>query len=107
MSMSQYSVYVIELDKAILSSRKFRAKNPNYVTGKPCVYVGKTVRTPEERFQQHKRGYRAARFVKRFGIRLKPRLFAKYNPMTRKQADEMEPELARRLRKRGYAVWQA
>jgi hypothetical protein len=72
----------------------------------PCVYVGMTGRTPEERFQQHKAGYKAARFVHKFGIRLKPRQYQAYNPMTAAEAKYMEVEKARRLRNRGYGVWQ-
>jgi hypothetical protein len=44
--------------------------------------------------------------VKAFGVALVPRLYARFNPMTYEQAKAMEVELARRLRNRGYAVWQ-
>ena len=50
---STHSIYVIELRKEVLSNKKFREKNPNYKPGKPCVYVGMTGKSPEERFQQH------------------------------------------------------
>jgi hypothetical protein len=101
-----YSIYVIELDSSILKLRKFSDKNPNYKKGKPCVYVGMTYRTPEERFQQHKKGYKSSRYVKKYGTRLKPRLYKSHNPLTQEEAEKMEVEKARRLRKRGYAVWQ-
>jgi hypothetical protein len=101
-----YSIYVIELDKSVLRERKFLEANPGYVEGKPCVYVGMTVRTPEARFAQHKCGYKAARFARRYGIRLKPRHYRLHNPMTREEARFMEVEKARRLRNRGYGVWQ-
>lgn len=101
-----HSIYVIELDKAVLRDRRFAQANPGYVDGMPCVYVGMTCRTPEERFAQHKMGYKAARIVRRYGIRLKPRQFRFYNPMTRDEAKYMEVEKARRLRNRGYGVWQ-
>ena len=48
-----YSIYVIELKKEVLKHRKFKEANPNYIPGKPCVYVGYTSKTPEERYQQH------------------------------------------------------
>ena len=102
----RYSIYVIELDKAVLENKKFRTANPGYEEGQPCVYVGMTVRTPEERFDQHKRGYKSARFVRNFGLRLKPRQYRSLNPMTFEEARQMEVEKARRLRKRGYGVWQ-
>ena len=35
----KYYVYVINLDKEILKIKKFKDKNPDYVEGKPCVYV--------------------------------------------------------------------
>lgn len=102
----EYHIYVIELDKSVLGDRRFIAKNPGYVEGKPCVYVGMTGRTPEIRFEQHKRGYKASHFAKKYGIRLKPRQYRCHNPMTREDAEIMEVEKARRLRNRGYGVWQ-
>ena len=38
-------------------------ENPRY----PSVYVGQSVRPPRERLEQHKRGYRASRVVKKHG----------------------------------------
>ncbi|HJO57135.1 MAG TPA: AAA family ATPase, partial [Nitrospinaceae bacterium] len=102
----QYNVYVIDLDKAVLKQKKFRNENPDYKEGKPCVYVGMTSKTPEARFEQHKRGFKANRFVKKFGIRLRPRDFERHNPMTFEDACKMEIEIARRRKKRGYGVWQ-
>ena len=103
--MTTHNIYVIELDKEVLSKKKFREANPDYEEGKPCVYVGMTSKKPEERFQQHKEGYRASRIVKKFGVRLKPRQYETHNPMSRDEASEMEFEKARRLRKKGWAVW--
>jgi hypothetical protein len=37
-------------------SNKFKKCNPNYVTGKPCVYVGMTGLDPDVRFDKHKVG---------------------------------------------------
>ena len=99
-------IYVIELDKAVLNEKKFVEANPHYTGEKACVYVGMTGRTPEERFEQHMNGYKASRFVKKYGVRLRPRLYKSSNPMTYDEACKMEKEKARRLRKRGYAVWQ-
>ena len=105
-SEARYSIYVIELDKAILDHKKFMKENPDYIPGQPCVYVGMTVHTPEERFAQHKAGYKAAKFARKYGVRLKPRQYRTHNPMTYDEACRMEVEKARRLRKRGYGVWQ-
>ena len=38
----KHFVYVIELDKDVLYESKFKKANPEYETGKPCVYVGMT-----------------------------------------------------------------
>jgi hypothetical protein len=62
--------------------------------------------SPSERFLNHKRGYKACKLVQKYGVCLKPRLYKRLNPMTRSEAEAMERELARRLRNRGYAVWQ-
>ena len=102
----RYNVYVIELDQAVLNEKKFRAANPGYEDGKPCVYVGMTANSPQVRFEQHRNGYKAAKFVRKYGLRLRPRQFRNHNPMTWKGACEMEKEKARRLRNRGWGVWQ-
>ena len=103
--MTTHNIYVIELDKQVLEKKKFREANPDYVVGSPCVYVGMTSKTPEERFEQHKSGYKSSRIVKQFGIRLKPRQYQSLNPMSHDEAAEMEFEKARRLRKKGWGVW--
>jgi hypothetical protein len=103
----RHSVYVIELDPAIYNSRRFRRANPDHDITKPCVYVGCTGLTPEERFAKHKAGIRANKFVQRFGMRLLPKLYAYANPMPYDAARDMEVELAIALREQGYAVWQA
>ena len=43
-----YSVYVIELDDRVWNSGKFRRCNPEYVMGKPFVYVGMTGLDPDD-----------------------------------------------------------
>jgi len=105
-SLATFSVYVIRLDGAVAEVRRFKEANPDRRLDKPCVYVGMTARKPEERFEQHRRGFKASRLVKRFGLSLIPRLYLRWNPMTYEQAKKKEVELARRLRKRGYGVWQ-
>jgi hypothetical protein len=101
-----HNVYVIELDPAVLKVRVFRARNPSYRAGMPCVYVGMTGLPPGERFQNHKAGVKANRFVREFGKGLLPELFDCYNPMPFDAAEQMEIELAEELRAKGYAVWQ-
>jgi len=101
----RYNVYVIALDKAVLNRPKFRERNPDYIAGKPCVYVGMTSKSPEERFSQHKAGYKASKYPRKFGLYLRRKLFEKLNPMTYKEAKSTEGKLARALQKKGYAVW--
>lgn len=69
--------------------------------GRWGLYVGETSLDPDMRFDQHKTGYKASRFVNRFGIRLLPPLFAHFNPLRRWEAVELEPVLAEAFRKAG------
>lgn len=103
---SQFNVYVIELGKDIATVPKFLRENPQYVGTMPCVYVGLTGRSPEERFQNHKNGYKACKFVTRYGLRLLPHLYVHLNPMAYDDAKKTEPDLASQLREKGYGVWQ-
>jgi hypothetical protein len=102
-----YYVYVIELSKDVLYEARFKRANPDYVMGKPCVYVGMTGLNPDVRFDKHKAGIQASRYVQRFGLRLLPALYEMYNPMPYDGARDMEVELAIGLREAGYGVWQA
>src|SRR3954452_17433800 len=72
--------------------------------GKAGYYVGMTGLSPERRFDNHKKGIKAARIVKRFGARLVPRLYSHLNPMSYAEAKRMEGLLADSLRKRGFIV---
>lgn len=101
-----HNVYVVELDPAVLRFRAFRARNRDYRKGMPCVYVGMTGLPPGERFQNHKAGVKANRFVRDFGVGLCPELYEYLNPMPFEAAEKMEVELAEELRAKGYAVWQ-
>ncbi len=87
-----HSVYVVYL------------RNPSG-DGRAGYYVGMTGLSPEERFRNHKEGKKAAGIVRRFGVRLVPRLYRHLNPMTYEDAKAMEPLLADSLRKRGYRVF--
>src|SRR5215475_2495425 len=70
-------------------------------TGRWGLYVGETSLDPDMRFDQHKTGYKASRYVNRFGIRLLPQLFAHFNPLRRWEAVELEPVLAEAFRAAG------
>lgn len=102
-----YYLYVIELDPAVWERSRFRKANPQAPTGATCFYVGSTVRPPTLRMDQHKEGYKANRYAREFGLRLRPDLFEAYNPVpSRADALELEEYLAERLRRQGHAVWQ-
>ena len=102
-----HNVYVVLLSPRVLQDAKFRRCNPQYDATKPCVYVGMTGLDPDDRFDKHKAGIRAARYVTLYGERLLPELYACYNPMPYNAARDMEVELAIGLRDKGYGVWQA
>ena len=104
---AHYHVYVVELSKAVLEEPRFRKANPQYVEGKPCVYVGMTGLDPDIRFDKHKAGIQSNRFVLQYGLRLLPELYEPYNPMGYDAARSMEVEVAIDLREGGYGVWQA
>jgi hypothetical protein len=99
-------VYVIELDRAVLKHKKFVTANPDYDQEKACLYVGMTGKSPDERLAQHKAGYKASRFPRKYGRWLRRRLYERFNPMTYEEACAKEIELAEDLRQRGFAVWQ-
>ena len=105
MKNKTHSIYVIRLDDLVLEERNFKDKNPGYIKGKPCAYVGMTGRTPDERFEQHKSGYKASKYPKKYGRYLMRKQFEKHNPMTYDQAVDMEKRKTNELRAKGYAVW--
>jgi len=101
-----HNVYVVELDSKVLKNRAFRARNRGYRKGMPCVYVGMTGLSPKARFEKHKAGIKANRYVEKYGVRLLPELYECYNPMPYEAALDMEIELSIYLREKGYGVWQ-
>lgn len=100
-----HNVYVVLLAPAAGRTRKARLLNPNRDPKKPCVYVGLTGLTPEERFANHKQGVKSSYYAKRYGVRLLPELFAHLNPMPYEAAAQMEKDLTEDLRREGYTVF--
>ncbi len=99
-----HNVYVVLLDSKAAREPGVLQANPRRDPAKPCVYVGMTGLKPEERFQNHKSGVKAAKIVKQYGVRLLPELYACFNPMPYHAALEMEKDLAEDLRAQGYTV---
>lgn len=91
-SAGHHNVYVVYL------------RNPKG-DGRAGYYVGMTGLSPEERFENHKRGIKSASVVRRCGERLVPKLYAHLNPMPYERAVAMERELADKLRADGYQVF--
>ena len=109
-----YQVYVIELSKRVFTeNQKFRAANPQFNGVLQCLYVGVTTKTPKERFEQHKTGYRnkkghklSSNIVQRYGMYLRPSLYNHIPPVyTMEDALKLEEKLALELRRQRYAVW--
>lgn len=99
------NLYVIRLDDAVLQKRKFRERNPGYQPGKPCVYVGQTALNPDDRFQQHKDGYKASPIAKKYGKYLMRKRYERLNPVPAAEAEDREEALASALQRKGYGVW--
>ncbi|TYA52188.1 ribose-5-phosphate isomerase [Formosa maritima] len=114
MAKIQYQIYVIELSKRVFTeNRKFREANPQFNGVLECLYVGMTNKSPKERFEQHKTGYRnkkgyklSSRIVQKYGSYFRPSLYNHINPLNSKtEAIKMEEQLALELRRQRYAVW--
>src|SRR5262245_61455084 len=58
------------------------------------LYVGQTSRDPDQRFDQHKMGYKDSGAVRLHGARLLPGLVEHLNPMRRWEALDLEAALA-------------
>ena len=102
-----HHVYVIALSPEVLLEPRFRKNNPNYIDGKPCVYVGMTGLDPDIRFDKHKAGIQANKYVQQYGLHLLPDLYEAYNPLSYEDARTLEVELGIQLREAGFGVWQA
>ena len=105
-----YRVYVIQLDERVLGSSNFRDSNPLYRSGKPCVYVGYTSRSPGVRLQQHQEGGRlSSSWVKKYG-QGESLLRSAYDHLPTFEsatvAEAAEVRHAEALRARGWGVWQ-
>lgn len=103
---NHYSVYVVELDKKILSIVKFIRRNPNYKPGHLCLYIGATGLDVNERFKRHKMGIKANTYVQKYGIRLLSEFYKDLINLPYEEAWAKEVELAQKLRAQGYGVWQ-
>jgi predicted GIY-YIG superfamily endonuclease len=100
-----YSVYVAELETAVLRNGKFKEKNPRYQTAQACYYVDVTNLSVDLRFDQHMHGIKDNGFVRMHGIALCPNFTVDFAPSPFRVAVEREASLARRLRAQGCGAW--
>ncbi len=114
MSKPIYRVYVIELSKRVFTENaRFRAANPQFNGVLQCLYVGMSSKTPKERFEQHKTGFRnkkghklSSNIVEKYGMYLRPSLYNHLAPLnSRDEVLKLEEALALELRRKHYAVW--
>jgi hypothetical protein len=98
-------LYVITLDPEVLWIKEFRQKNPGYIEGMPCIYVGMTIHNPGDRFEQHKAGYRSSKYPRKYGVELALELVDGFDGEGLND-NEREAALADWLRDQGCAVWQ-
>jgi predicted GIY-YIG superfamily endonuclease len=71
-----------------------------------CYYIGQTAHDPTTRYKQHKTGYKANRFVKKYGLKLIPQKFERFNRIEkRERAKQIEQWITYKLRKKGHGVW--
>jgi len=113
MSRKIYCVYVVELSKKVFTENtRFREANPQFNGVLECLYVGMTSKSPKQRLEQHKTGYRnlkghklSSNIVQKYGLYLRPSLYNHIGLMTREEALKMEAQLALELRRQRYAVW--
>lgn len=82
-----------------------RLAHPRHQEVRDCYYVGMTGLRPEERFENHKAGVKAAAVVRRYGLELAYEWFDDIPPMTYDDAALCEPTLADELRDRGFVVF--
>ena len=75
-------------------------KRPGY-----ALYVGRTIHKPEVRFQQHKDGHKASKYVRKYGVRLMTELFEHLNPMSNAESIELEVNIAEALKKAGVPTY--
>jgi hypothetical protein len=82
-----------------------RLRNPRRGDRREAFYVGMTGLPIDERFANHKRGYKSASVVTKYGIELAPEWYEDIPPMPYAECALSEPALADELRDRGYLVY--
>ena len=116
---AKHKVYAFYLKQDVLGKRKFQEANPNYKKGKPCVYVGMTGKSIEERYDEHtnpknenyKKGskwmksYAIRGFTEALAIGLLSHPNISRETLTFGEALQNEKLYAEWLKSQGYGVW--
>ena len=89
----KYNVYIVLLGWV-------KNRYPGY-----ALYVGQSFKKPEMRYKQHLKGYKSSRWVRNYGLCLLPSLYEHLNHMTREEAEKMEEDVARALKKAGIPTY--
>ena len=82
-----------------------RLRNPRRGDRREAFYVGMTGLPIEERFANHKRGYKSASVVTKYGVELAPEWYEDIPAMPFNECALTEPALADELRDRGFLVY--
>ncbi|AKT41534.1 hypothetical protein [Chondromyces crocatus] len=105
-SPPKFWIYVIELGSSARLDPAFEheLRDPR----KPCLYVGSTGKTIEERYADHLNGtWTQARAVRKHGAkRLRHDLAQGKYAFSRAKAEDIEARLAEQLRRLGFGVSQ-
>lgn len=116
---AKHRVYAFYMNQEVLGKKKFKEANPNYQTGQPCIYVGMTGKTIEERYEEHtnprnKDYTKGSKWMKRHGVRGFSEALAidllnhpniSRETLTFGEALQNEKLYAEWLRSEGYGVW--
>ena len=71
--------------------------------GRHGVYVGQTGKERDRRFEEHKTGYKASKYVRKYGVALLPRVQNHLTDLEAQEANEIEAGLAAAFRNTG--IW--
>lgn len=105
--LGHFLIDVLTLRPEVMEEPGFKAENPGYVSGSPCVYVGQTGVSVAERVGKHlSHPYQSNRFVRKYFVEVHA-ITAQIPPVHgRGPAEQIEAQTAELLRERGWGVWQ-
>ena len=117
--LANHKVYAFYISDGVLDKPKFKEANPKYIMGKPCIYVGMTGKSIQDRYDEHtnpqNENYKkGSKWMKKYGVRnfsdalalevLNHPNISKEN-LTFGEALQNEKLYGEWLRVQGYGVW--